>query len=93
MADQKKCVWGQTSCTYLGHRVGGERVELDASKESVIEDFVSPKTKKQVRHFRPSWLLQKIHTKFCSIFFPLNGAPGHVIWNCMFDNEYFFFDK
>ena len=42
MANQKKCVWGQTSCTYLGHRVGGERVELDASKVSVIEDFVRP---------------------------------------------------
>ena len=60
----------------------------------MIEDFVRPKTKKQIRQFFGLvGYYRKSIPGFAQYSFHLTEAvtaPGHVIWNCMFDEEFCF---
>ena len=50
-ANLSKCQFGQTSCEFLGHLVGKGKVSPAALKVKAVQDFVFPKTKRQVRQF------------------------------------------
>ena len=44
----KKCVFGVTSGTLLGHIVGARGIEVDPEKIKAITEMVAPKTIKEV---------------------------------------------
>ena len=46
-----KSQWGQTACEFLGHIVGKGKVSPAALKVKAVQDFVFPRTKRQVRQF------------------------------------------
>ena len=46
-----KCQWGQTDCEFLGHIVGKGKVSPADLKVKAVQDFVFPRTKRQVRQF------------------------------------------
>ena len=50
-AKPKKCQFGMSKCTYLGHVVGGGEVQPEPSMIDAIQNFPARKTKKQVRVF------------------------------------------
>ena len=50
-AKPKKCQFGMTECSYLGHVEGGGKVQVETSKVEAIEKMQPPKTKKEVRMF------------------------------------------
>ena len=50
-ANVSKCLWGQTSCEFLGHIVGKGKVSPAELKVKVVQEFQFPKTKKHVRQF------------------------------------------
>ena len=47
----KKCNFGMSECTYLGHRIGRGGVLPENSKVKAIQGMPIPRTKKQVRSF------------------------------------------
>ena len=47
----KKCNFGVSECTYLGHRIGRGGVLPENSKVKAIQGMPIPRTKKQVRSF------------------------------------------
>jgi len=49
--NQKKCEWGQTQCEFLGHVVGQGEVMPAKCKVEAMQNFVRPKTKKNIRQF------------------------------------------
>ena len=50
-ANLSKCQFGQTSCEFLGHLVGKGKVSPAALKVKAVQEFVFPRTKRQVRRF------------------------------------------
>ena len=50
-AKPKKCQLGMAECNYLGHIVGGGKVQVEMSKVEAIRRIQPPKTKKEVRTF------------------------------------------
>ena len=50
-ANLSKCQFGQTTCEFLGHLVGKGKVSPSALKVKAVQDFVFPRTKRQVRQF------------------------------------------
>ena len=50
-ANVAKCQWGQTACEFLGHIVGKGKVSPAALKVRAVQEFVFPRTKRQVRQF------------------------------------------
>ena len=47
----EKCQFGMTSCDYLGHRIGHGKLQPSEAKVSAIQDFKTPKRKKDLRAF------------------------------------------
>ena len=47
----KKCQFGMSYCTYLGHVVGNGEIRPETLKVQAVKDYPLPKTKKQVRAF------------------------------------------
>ena len=47
----KKCNFGVSECTYLGHRIGRGGVLPENSKVKAIQEMPIPRNKKQVRSF------------------------------------------
>ena len=50
-AKPKKCQLGMMQCVYLGHVVGGGKVQPELSKIEAMKQFQRPTTKKEVRTF------------------------------------------
>ena len=50
-AKPRKCQFGMAQCVYLGHVVGGGRVQVEHSKVEAIQRMPRPQTKKEVRAF------------------------------------------
>ena len=50
-ARPKKCQFGMSQCIYLGHVVGGGRVEVEIAKVEAVMKVPRPQTKKDVRSF------------------------------------------
>ena len=50
-AEPNKCQFGMAQCLYLGHIVGGGRVQVEWSKVKAIWTMRAPRTKKDVRAF------------------------------------------
>ena len=44
----KKCSFGASECIYLGHQIGKEGVQTEATKVQAINDMPRPRTKKDV---------------------------------------------
>ncbi len=47
----RKCVFGRKYLTYLGHRVGGGGVSIPECRVKALREFVTPRTKKDMRAF------------------------------------------
>ena len=43
-----ECQWAMGQCTYLGHVIGGDHVKPEMNKLEAEENFLVPKTKKEV---------------------------------------------
>lgn len=56
-----KCQLGLNQCFYLGHMVGEGLVRPEEAKVSAIQEFQTPKKKKDVRSF---WILLSLHPRF-----------------------------
>ena len=50
-AKPSKCSIAMFQCVYLGHKVGGGKISLDEAKVAAIQDYKTPRTKKDVRAF------------------------------------------
>ena len=50
-AKPRKCQFGMAQCVYLGHVVGGGKMQVERSKVDAIKRMPRPKTKKEVRAF------------------------------------------
>ena len=50
-ANLSKCQFGQTTCEFLGHLVGNGKVSPAALKVKAVQDFIFPRSKRQVRQF------------------------------------------
>ena len=46
-----KCQFAMAQCVYLGHMVGGGKVQVEESKVEAIRRMVTPRTKKEIRTF------------------------------------------
>ncbi|KAF2902564.1 hypothetical protein ILUMI_03621 [Ignelater luminosus] len=49
--NQKKCIFGKSSVTFMGHILSEKEIQLLESKIETIESFRQPQTKEQVRSF------------------------------------------
>ena len=81
----KKCVFGVTSGTLLGHIVGARGIEVDPEKVRAITEMVAPKTVKEVRGFLGkiqyiSRFIAKL-TFVCEPIFKLLRKNQPVEWN------------
>lgn len=47
----KKCCFGVSECTYLGHEIGGGGVRPATRMIEAVKEMPQPKTKKEVRSF------------------------------------------
>jgi len=47
----RKCQFGMAKCNYLGHVIGGGKVQPEDSKLKAIQSFPKPTTKKGVQSF------------------------------------------
>ena len=66
-------------CGYLGHTLGTGRVRPDKLKVRAIEQFCTPRTKKQVRSFLGmAGYYQKFLPKFVSVVAPLTDLTRKV---------------
>ena len=43
--------FGRERCVYLGHAVGGGRIQPEESKVEAVKQFATPQIKKEVRAF------------------------------------------
>ena len=86
-AKPKKCQFGMDRCNYLGHVVGGGRVQPEASKVEAVEKFAIPETKKQVRAFLGlTGYYRKFIPNYATVAAPLTdltrkSAPNNVQWS------------
>ena len=82
----KKCQFGMSNCTYLGHVVGNGEVKPELSKLDAVRMFPQPTTKKQVRGFLGlTGYYQKFIPGFASMAAPLTdltrkNSPNQVVW-------------
>ena len=82
-----KCQFAMAECTYLGHVVGGGKVQMELSKIRAIQNFEIPKTKKEVRSFLGlTGYYRKFIPQYASIASPLTdltrkSEPSQVQWS------------
>ena len=82
----KKCQFGMSNCTYLGHVVGNGQVKPEMAKVEAVRKFPQPKTKRQVRAFLGlTGYYRKFIPHFASIAAPLTdltrrNRPTRVTW-------------
>ena len=90
----KKCQIAMSQCTYLGHVVGNGEVRPEESKVKAVEDFPTPKTKKQVRAFLG---LTGYYRKFIKNYaekamaltnLTRKNAPNNVLWTTACDTAF-----
>ncbi len=85
-AKPKKCQFGMSQCVYLGHIVGGGRVQVESSKVKAVREFGVPRTKKDVRSFLGmTGYYRKFIPQYSSIASPLTDLtrktmPTQVEW-------------
>ena len=90
----RKCQFGMDHCVYLGHVVGGGKIQPEASKIDVVDSFVVPTTKKQVRAFLGlTGYYRKFIPNYASVAAPLTDltkktAPNNVCWNQQCDKAF-----
>ncbi len=48
---KRKCVFGRRYLTYLGHRIGGGGMSIPESRVKALQEFVRPRTKRDMRAF------------------------------------------
>lgn len=82
-----KCFIAQKECLFLGHRVGGGKIEPGQAKFSAVENFRQPLTKKDIRAFLGlAGYYRKFVRDFAMVASPLtemtkNVAPEKVCWS------------
>ena len=82
----KKCEFGATECTYLGHRVGRNGIKPEESKIMAIQRMERPKTKKDIRTFLGmTGYYRRFIREYATIAEPLTnvtrkGEPDTVNW-------------
>ena len=85
-ARPKKCHFGMEQCIYLGHVVGGGKVQVEASKVEAVQKMSTPKTKKDVRTFLGlTGYYRKFIPNYATIATPLTDLtrktqPNKVDW-------------
>ena len=81
-----KCQFGMEECTYLGHVVGGGKVQMELSKIAAVQSFGVPRTKREVRSFLGlTGYYRKFIPQYASIASPLTdlirkSEPNRVEW-------------
>ena len=82
----KKCQFGMSDCTYLGHIVGNGQVRPELHKIEAIRTFPQPQTKKNVRAFLGlAGYYRKFIPHFATVAAPLTDltrrtCPTHVAY-------------
>ena len=85
-AKPKKCQFGMAECVYLGHVVGGGKVQVEESKVDAIRGIATPQTKKEVRAFLGlTGYYRKFIPNYASTATPLTDLtrktePNRVNW-------------
>ena len=79
---------------YLGHVVGGGRIQPEESKVEAVKQFATPQTKKEVRAFLGlTGYYRKFIPNYASVVVPLTdlmrkSAPNNVCWNKKCDEAF-----
>ena len=85
-AKPTKCQLGMAECVYLGHVIGGGKVQPERAKIQAISDFTPPTTKKGVRSFLGiTGYYRKFIPHYATIATPLTdltrkSQPNKVVW-------------
>ena len=90
----KKCQFGQSKVHYLGHVIGGGRIEPEPMKIVAVRNYPRPVTKKDVRAFLGLvGYYRRFIPQFSSIATPLTdltkkGVPQTVEWGVNQENAF-----
>ena len=85
-AKPRKCQFGKSQCSYLGHVVGNGVVRPELPKLQAVEAFPVPKTKKEVRGFLGLMgYYRKFIPNYAEVACPITDltkktAPQWVVW-------------
>ena len=85
-AKPKKCQLGMAHCVYLGHVVGGGKVQAEKGKVDAVNRMGAPKTKKEVRAFLGlTGYYRKFIPNYASVATPLTdltrkSCPNRPDW-------------
>ena len=85
-AKRRKCQFGTTSCSYLGHVVGKGEIRPEQCKIQAVQDFNIPKTKKDVRAFLGMvgyyrrFIGEFARKSACLSDLTKKDAPNKVLW-------------
>lgn len=83
---RKKCQFAMAECSYLGHVVGKGTVKPETGKIKVAQNFLVPKTKKDVRAFLGlvgyyrQFIPNFAEKSACLSDLLKNRAPNKVLW-------------
>ena len=90
-AKPKKCQFGMAECVYLGHVVGGGKVQVEESKVDAIRGIATPQIKKEVRAFLGlTGYYRKFIPNYASTATPLTDLtrktePNRVNWTADYE--------
>ena len=81
----QKCVFGVHEIGFLGHVIKARRIAMEADKVTVVQEWVTPRTKKQLQSFLgfANFYRRKYVRHFAEIAAPLtdvlHGLPGNAL--------------
>uniref|UniRef100_A0A1X7SMY3 Reverse transcriptase domain-containing protein n=1 Tax=Amphimedon queenslandica TaxID=400682 RepID=A0A1X7SMY3_AMPQE len=93
-AKPQKCILGTDHCSYLGHIIGGGKVQPELDKLHAVKEYPVPKTKKEVRGFLGlAGYYRRFIPNFSAIASPLSDLtkkmePTAVKWTTSCDKAF-----
>jgi len=93
-AKSSKCTLAENYCSYLGHRVGDGKIEMEEAKLEALRNFNRPKTKKDIRAFLG---LAGYYRRFIPHFaertarlsdLTKKDAPARIEWNKALEQDF-----